>query len=87
MAVADPSALNVQPENNLQAEQPPAALQTPQMKQDAVLPFMKSLLNQTAHTPEVEHQIQQINSANLITEQQYNEKITDMDPTGRRATK
>ncbi|KAA6395688.1 MAG: hypothetical protein EZS28_008784 [Streblomastix strix] len=87
MADADPPALNIQHENNLQAEQPPAALQTPQMKQDAVLPFMKSLLNQTAHTPEEEHQIQQINSAKLLIEQYYNEKIADMDPTGRRATK
>ncbi|KAA6403249.1 MAG: hypothetical protein EZS28_001231 [Streblomastix strix] len=48
---------------------------------------MKSLLNQTAHTPEEEHQIQQINSAKLLIEQYYNEKIADMDPTGRRATK
>ncbi|KAA6382092.1 MAG: hypothetical protein EZS28_022378 [Streblomastix strix] len=87
MADADPPALNIQPENNLRAEQPPAALQTPQMKQDAVLPFMKSLLNQTAHTPEEEHQIQQINSAKLLIEQYYNEKVADMDPTGRHATK
>ncbi|KAA6359828.1 MAG: hypothetical protein EZS28_044645, partial [Streblomastix strix] len=87
MADADPPALNIQPENNLRAEQPPAALQTPQMKQDTVLPFMKSILNQTAHTPEEEHQIQQINSAKLLIEQYYNEKIADMDPTGRRATK
>ncbi|KAA6366517.1 MAG: hypothetical protein EZS28_037956, partial [Streblomastix strix] len=87
MADADPPALNIQPENNLQVEQPPAALQTPQMKQNAVQSFMKSLLNQTAHTPEEEHQIQQINSAKLLIEQYYNEKVADMDPTGKRPTK
>ncbi|KAA6385591.1 MAG: hypothetical protein EZS28_018882, partial [Streblomastix strix] len=87
IADADHPALSIQPENNLQAEQPPAALQTPQMKYDAVLPFMKSLLNQTAHTPEAQHQIQQIASANLLIEQYYQEKVADMDPTGKRPTK
>ncbi|KAA6364496.1 MAG: hypothetical protein EZS28_039977 [Streblomastix strix] len=87
MAAADPCALNIQPENNLQVVQLPAALQIPQMKQDAVLPFMKSLLNQTANTPEDAHQIQQIESAKFLIEQYYNEKIADMDPTDRRATK
>ncbi|KAA6372406.1 MAG: hypothetical protein EZS28_032069, partial [Streblomastix strix] len=57
------------------------------MKYDAVLPFVKSLLNQTVHTPEEGYQIQQINSAKLLIEQYYNTKIANMDPTGRRATK
>ncbi|KAA6404118.1 MAG: hypothetical protein EZS28_000346 [Streblomastix strix] len=35
MASADPPTLNIQPENNLQVEQPPEALKPPQMKQDA----------------------------------------------------
>ncbi|KAA6404266.1 MAG: hypothetical protein EZS28_000207 [Streblomastix strix] len=71
----------------MQVEQPTAALQTPQMKQYAVLPFIMSQLNQTALLPEEEHQIQQINSAKLLIEQYYNEKVADMDTTGRRATK
>ncbi|KAA6398069.1 MAG: hypothetical protein EZS28_006397, partial [Streblomastix strix] len=64
------------------AEQPLSVPKNQPAKSDAVLPFMKNHLNQTARTPEeLQHQ-QQIASEQLLIEQYFDEKVADYDPTG-----
>ncbi|KAA6393548.1 MAG: hypothetical protein EZS28_010924 [Streblomastix strix] len=90
MNILDLPALIVELENqqlDQQAGQPLPVPENQPAKSDAVLQFMKNLLNQTAHTPEEQQHQQQIASAQLHIEQYYDEKVADYDLTGKRPTK
>ncbi|KAA6324653.1 MAG: hypothetical protein EZS28_054165, partial [Streblomastix strix] len=90
MNLIDPSAIIVERENyqlDLHVGQPLPVPENQPAKSDAVLPFMKNLLNQTAGTPEEQQYQQQIASAQLLIEQYYDGKVADYDPTGKRPTK
>ncbi|KAA6369795.1 MAG: hypothetical protein EZS28_034678 [Streblomastix strix] len=56
-------------------------------KNEAVLSFMKNLLNQTKRIPEEQQHQQLIASAQLLIEQYYDEKVDDFDRTGKSPTK
>ncbi|KAA6398721.1 MAG: hypothetical protein EZS28_005753 [Streblomastix strix] len=90
MTVLDPPALIVERENE-QLDQhtgfPLPVHENQPVMNDAVLPFMKNLLNQSARTPEEQQHQQQIASAQLFIEQYFNEKVADFDSTGKRQTK
>ncbi|KAA6377500.1 MAG: hypothetical protein EZS28_026974 [Streblomastix strix] len=85
-----PPTIVVERENqqlDLHAGQPLPVPENQPAKSDAVLPFMKNILNQTAHSSEKQQHKQQIASARLRIEQQYDEKVADYDPTGKSPTK
>ncbi|KAA6372979.1 MAG: hypothetical protein EZS28_031495 [Streblomastix strix] len=86
MNILDLSALVVEREHeqpDLHAEQPPPVPENQLAKNDAVLPFMKNLLNQIARTIKEQQHQQQIASAQLIIEQYFDEKVADYNPTGK----
>ncbi|KAA6381685.1 MAG: hypothetical protein EZS28_022791 [Streblomastix strix] len=87
MNVLDPPAIVVERENQQLDQHVGLSLPVPEnqpAKSDAVLPFMKNLLNQTARTPEEQQHQQQIASKQLLIEQYYDEKVADYDTTGKR---
>ncbi|KAA6388105.1 MAG: hypothetical protein EZS28_016363 [Streblomastix strix] len=90
MNVFDPFAITVERENHYLDQHAGQPLSVPENQPamiNAVLQFMKNLLNQTAHIPKEQLHQQQISSAQLLFKQYYDEKVADYDPTGKHPIK